>query len=50
MTSVIAKQLQGAIEREPDAEDDLADEYEPEPYTDGFVGCEDFREEDLWET
>jgi hypothetical protein len=30
-------------------EDDYADEYEPNPYEGGFVGCEDFNEEDLWE-
>ena len=40
---------ESAIEPEDDSEDDLSDEYEPEPYSEGFVGCEDFNEADLWE-
>jgi hypothetical protein len=30
-------------------EDDLSDEYEPDPYTGGFIGCQDFEESDVWE-
>lgn len=49
MTLVTTRKLQRAIAPEEEAEDDYADEYEPDAYTGGFVGCEDFSESDLWE-
>jgi hypothetical protein len=41
--------LPALSQEEDDLDDDCMSEYEPDGYVDGFVGCVDFNEQDLWE-
>jgi hypothetical protein len=41
--------LPALSQEEADLDEDCMDEFEPDDYVGGFVGCVDFDENDLWE-